>query len=120
MVITFRLIDYCYKVNILTLAFSLKNSYSNNNTTTAAPEPTTFSLKNSNRNYNLNNISEYSNLNNNSISLVQSASCSSISSCNSNDINGSGCSGGCNNKNSNSFLINNGLKEHQLKKRKNK
>ncbi|EGC34996.1 hypothetical protein DICPUDRAFT_152705 [Dictyostelium purpureum] len=36
------------------LAFSLKNSYSNcnNNTTTAAPEPTTFSLKNSN--YNLN------------------------------------------------------------------
>ncbi|EGC28917.1 hypothetical protein DICPUDRAFT_85025 [Dictyostelium purpureum] len=31
------------------LAFSLKNSYSNNNTTKAAPEPTTFSLKNSNK-----------------------------------------------------------------------
>ncbi|EGC28519.1 hypothetical protein DICPUDRAFT_85394 [Dictyostelium purpureum] len=94
----------------VTLAFSLKNSYSNSNknTTTAAPEPTTFSLKNSNSNYNLNNISEYSNINNNSISLARSASCSSISSCNSNVINGSSCSSGCNNKNNNSFLINNG------------
>ncbi|EGC30450.1 hypothetical protein DICPUDRAFT_83616 [Dictyostelium purpureum] len=92
----------------IALAFSLKNSYSNNNTTTAAPEPTTFILKNSNSNYNLNSsISEYSNLNNNSTSLARSASCSSISSCNSNDINGSSSSSGCNNKNSNSFLINN-------------
>ncbi|EGC33085.1 hypothetical protein DICPUDRAFT_81122 [Dictyostelium purpureum] len=82
-----------------------------NNTTTAAPEPTTFSLQNSNSNYNLNSVSEYSNLNNNSISLAQSASCSSISSCNSNDSNGSSVSSGssgCNNKNSNSFLFNNG------------
>ncbi|EGC30577.1 hypothetical protein DICPUDRAFT_157681 [Dictyostelium purpureum] len=42
------------------------------------------------------------------ISLAQSASCSSINSCNSNESNGSSCSSGCNNKNSNGFLINNG------------
>ncbi|EGC29413.1 hypothetical protein DICPUDRAFT_84569 [Dictyostelium purpureum] len=86
-------------------SFSLNNSNNNNYTTVTLA----FSLKNSNSNYNLNSsISEYSNLNNNSTSLARSASCSSISSCNSNDSNMSSGSSGCNNKNSNSFLINNG------------
>ncbi|EGC32361.1 hypothetical protein DICPUDRAFT_81808 [Dictyostelium purpureum] len=53
------------------------DSKSNNNTTTAAPDPTTVSLQNSYSKYNLNSIGEYSNLNNNSISLARSASCSS-------------------------------------------
>ncbi|EGC30126.1 hypothetical protein DICPUDRAFT_83915 [Dictyostelium purpureum] len=56
------------------LAFSLKNSYRNNNKTTT-PEPSTYILKNNSIN-NLNSISEYSNLNNNSTSLARSASCS--------------------------------------------
>ncbi|EGC29271.1 hypothetical protein DICPUDRAFT_159169 [Dictyostelium purpureum] len=102
--------SYNYTTTV-SLVSNIKNSFSNrnNNTTIAAPEPTIFSLKNSNSNYNLNSsVSEYSNLNNNSICLARSASCSSISSCNSNDSNDSSGSSGCNNKNSNSFLINNG------------